>query len=550
MDQGGTEFDQIFVFDPDSAKTRMLSDGRSRNSRLVWDRSGKHIAFQSTRRNGRDNDVWMVRADDPQTARLLVQSNDGALWTPIAFSDDDKQLLVAQYLSITDSRTHLLDLETGIMTLVAGGGEIPSSNVAVDFDHQNRGFYFITNQRGYTAELAWAPLDGSGRLRFISTDIPWDVRQFELSKDGRRGAFVTNEDGISRLYLFNPRSAQYKKVTGIPIGVLGGLMFSPNGRQLAMTLNTPQTPSDVFVLELERRATSYKRLARWTRSEVGGLNTDEFVEPELIRYPTFDLKGEKPREVPAFVYMPPGKGPFPVIINIHGGPESQYRPYFNSSFQSWIAHLGAAIVAPNVRGSLGYDIEYVLLDDGNKREDAVADIGALLDWIDANPQLDGNRVAVIGGSYGGYMALAAAVHFGDRISAAVDRVGISNFVTFLESTKDYRRDLRRIEYGDERDPEMRAFLERISPLNNVDRIQTPLFIVQGNNDPRVPVSESQQMVDALRARQQPVWYMNALNEGHGYRRKDNLDIYQQVTMMFFKHHLLQDPVDARSETTP
>jgi dipeptidyl aminopeptidase/acylaminoacyl peptidase len=227
----------------------------------------------------------------------------------------------------------------------------------------------------------------------------------------------------------------------------------------------------------------------------------------------------------------------PVIITIHGGPESQYRPNFNSNIQFWVNKLGAAVIAPNVRGSGGYGGAYVGLDNGYKREDSVKDIGALLDWIATQPDLDQDRVAVIGGSYGGYMSLASAVHYSDRLRAAVDVVGISNFVTFLKNTKDYRRALRRPEYGDERDPEMFQFLQKMSPNNNVEKIKIPLLVVQEQNDPRVPVTESEQIVKALRAQGNDVWYMNALNEGHGYRRKENRDIYQQTVVMFFKKHL-------------
>lgn len=242
--------------------------------------------------------------------------------------------------------------------------------------------------------------------------------------------------------------------------------------------------------------------------------------------------------IPAFIYLPPGDGPFPVIIHAHGGPENQFRPRFNSDFQLWIDQLGVAIIAPNIRGSLGYGSHYITMDDGYKREAALRDIGALLDWIALQPRLDKNRVAVFGASYGGYIALASAVHYSDRLVAAVDRVGISNFVTFLENTQDYRREMRRVEYGDERDPEMRAYLERISPLNNVDKIKIPLFVQQGRNDPIVPMSESEQMVKALRAQGQTVWYMNALNEGHGYEKKENRDLYQQATFLFLQKYLL------------
>ena len=238
--------------------------------------------------------------------------------------------------------------------------------------------------------------------------------------------------------------------------------------------------------------------------------------------------------------MPPGDGPFPVVIHVHGGPESQFRPRFNSEFQMLIDQLGVALIAPNIRGSLGYGSHFITLDDGYKREASVSDIGALLDWIALQPVLDDDRVAIMGASYGGYIALASAVHYSDRLRAVIDRLGISNFVTFLENTQDYRREMRRVEYGDERDPKMRAFLENISPLNNVDKIKIPLFIQQGSNDPIVPMSESEQMVAALRDRGQTVWYMNALNEGHGYNRKENRDLYRQATFLFLQKYLLGD----------
>jgi dipeptidyl aminopeptidase/acylaminoacyl peptidase len=305
-----------------------------------------------------------------------------------------------------------------------------------------------------------------------------------------------------------------------------------------MTLNTPQTPSDTFVLDLKRNPTRHGDLVRWTFSEIGGLDSGAFIEPELVTYPTFDTGKGGPEAIPAWLYEPPGDGPHPVIISIHGGPEAQARPYFSSTYQMWLQTLGAAVLVPNVRGSNGYGKHYMGLDNGYKREDSVRDIGALLDWIATRPDLDADRVAVIGGSYGGYMVLASAVHYSDRLRAAVNIVGISNFVTFLENTQDYRRDARRAEYGDERDPDMRAHLQAISPLNQVERIHVPLFVVQGQNDPRVPVSEAEQIVAAMRAQGQPVWYMNALNEGHGYRKKENRDIYQQATVLFLQQHLL------------
>jgi len=318
----------------------------------------------------------------------------------------------------------------------------------------------------------------------------------------------------------------------VPTGTIGGLEFSPDGTRLALQISTPQSPSDVYVLAPGSSATAAGELVRWTFSEIGGLDSQALTVPELVHYRTFD-----DRDIPAFVYKPSGPGPHPVVVNIHGGPESQVRPGFSSAIQMWVHALGIAVVTPNVRGSSGYGKTYVALDNGAKREDSVRDIGALLDWISTQPDLDADRVAVYGGSYGGYMVLASLVHYSDRLAAGVEIVGVSSFVTFLESTQEYRRDLRRPEYGDERDPEMRSFLESISPLNNASRIRAPLFVAQGANDPRVPVTEAEQIVREVRRSGFRVWYMKAMNEGHGFGKKPNQDLFQQITALFLERLL-------------
>ena len=539
-DAGGSEFSQLFLLDPATGNAPMLSDGESRNSAAIWDRDGRRIAYQSTRRNGASNDIWVMEPDEPGTARIALESPDGTWWGPAEFSASGNQLLATNYVSIEDSRAHLVDLDSGDVTLLAGGDGNTSTNYPLAFDDDKGGFWLITSQGGDFERLAWQSLAPGSSPEIITGDIPWNVTDAALSDDRRRLAFAINEDGRSSVYMMDTRSREYRKVDNLPIGVVGGLAFRPDGRALAMTLNTSSTPSDTFVLELGRSPTSTGKLVRWTTSEVGGLDTTRFRDPELVHDPTFDRTAEGPRRIPAWVYRPAGPGPHPVIVSIHGGPEGQSRPTFSSTYQMWLAELGAAVILPNVRGSNGYGKSYLALDNGINREDSVRDIGALLDWIDAQPDLDASRVAVFGGSYGGYMVLASAVHYSDRLKAAVDIVGISNFVTFLENTQDYRRDLRRAEYGDERDPDMRAHLQSISPLNNVDKIGIPMFVVQGENDPRVPVTEAQQMVEALRERDNVVWYMNALNEGHGYRKKENRDIYQQATVLFLEEHLLGD----------
>ena len=539
MDAGGSEFSQIFLLDPASSDDAlMLTDGESRNGAVVWDRRGEWIAYQSTRRNGASNDVWMMNINNPETAGTVYESPDGTWWGPSDFSPDNQQLLILNYVGNADSRIHLLDLESGAMRMVAGDPENPGANFPVSFDREGKGFYYITDVNGEFQQLAWKSLEEGSVPIFVTADIPWHIEGGAVSEDRTRAAFTVNQSGFSKLYLLDMASREFKPVDSIPTGLVGGMEFSPDGTKLGMTLNTSQTPSDSFVLNLGQGALEYGELTRWTYSEVGGLDTRTFVQPELIAYPTFDSNSGGPESIPAWVYKPEGEGPFPVIVAIHGGPESQSRPVFSSTYQMWLQKLGAAVIRPNVRGSDGYGKHYMSLDNGFKREDSVKDIGALLDWIKTQPDLDENRVAVFGGSYGGYMVLASSVHYSDRLKAAVDIVGISNFVTFLENTQDYRRDLRRAEYGDERDPDMRRHLEAISPLNHVDKIRIPMFVVQGQNDPRVPVSEAVQIVAALREQGLSVWYMNALNEGHGYRKKENRDVYQQATMMFLREHLL------------
>jgi dipeptidyl aminopeptidase/acylaminoacyl peptidase len=539
MDAGGSEFSQIFLLDPaGNDDAVMLTDGESRNGAVVWDRTGDWIAYQSTRRNGASNDVWMMNVTNPETASMVLASPDGTYWSASDFSPDNRKLLILNYVGNADSRIHLLDIETGEMRLLAGDPANPSSNFPFAFDREGTGFWYITDVNGDFRQMAWQSLEEGAEPVILTGDIPWNVEGGAISHDRTRAAFTVNADGLSQLYLLNMESREFSPVDVIPTGLVFGLEFSPDGSKLGMTLNTSRTPSDSFVLDLGKGALEYGDLQRWSYSEVGGLDTDGFIQPELVHYPTFDSGEGGPEHIPAWVYKPAGQGPHPVIIAIHGGPEGQSRPSFSSTYQMWINKLGATVIRPNVRGSSSYGKHFMSLDNGFKREDSVKDIGALLDWIATQPDLDQNRVAVFGGSYGGYMVLASSVHYSDRLKAAVDVVGISNFVTFLENTQDYRRDLRRAEYGDEREPAMRKHLESISPLNHVDKIKVPMMVVQGQNDPRVPVTEATQVVAALRAQGQPVWYMNALNEGHGYRKKENRDVYQQATIMFLQKYLI------------
>lgn len=529
-DVGGGEFYQLFMYDLGNASSTLVTDGRSRNGGAVWNRTGSTFAYSSTRRNGKDTDVYLASRSNPLQARPII--TEGGSWRAGEFSPDGKRLLVVRGVSANESYPFVYDLEGATLTPLHRAQE-PVAYGAATWAADSRHIFF-TSDEGTEFKNLRVMDTADGDVEVLTADIAWDVEGLELSHDGRTLAFTVNEDGISALHLMDTRSRARRKVADLPPGQVWGLRFHPRQAQLAMTINSARTPGDVYVLDLASNG-----LVRWTHSEVGGLDTSRFVEPTLIRYPTFDLVGDVARRIPAFYYRPAGPGPFPVLISIHGGPEGQFTPTFNPLLQYYVNELGIAVLGPNVRGSSGYGKTYLTLDNGYLREDSVKDIGALLDWIAGQQELDSSRVAVIGGSYGGYMVLASMVHFNDRLRCGVDIVGISNFVTFLSNTQDYRRDLRRVEYGDESDPEMRAFLERISPLTRASAITRPLFVVQGLNDPRVPVTESEQVVRTVRSNGGKVWYLLAKDEGHGFRKHTNRTFYENAVVLFLQENLLR-----------
>jgi dipeptidyl aminopeptidase/acylaminoacyl peptidase len=368
---------------------------------------------------------------------------------------------------------------------------------------------------------------------YLTSDIKWDIEGMDLSEDGKTLAVVTNEDGLSKLYLLDTASRKYHPVSGIPTGQVGGLVFHKNNRDLGFVVNTARSASDAYSLD-----TTSGKIERWTFSESGGLNTGTFSEPQLIKWRSFDGK-----TISGFLYSPdprkfPGKRP--VIVNIHGGPEGQFQPGFLAGNNFYLNELGVAIVYPNVRGSTGYGKTFLKLDNGMNRDHTHKDIGALLDWIKQNPGLDGEKIMITGGSYGGYMTWAVAYEYNDKICCSLPIVGPSNLVTELEHTESYRRDLRRVEYGDERDPKMREYLERTAPLNNAEKIRKPVFAVVGKNDPRVPWSESRQILDKLKNNGNVTWFLMADDEGHGYAKKRNQDFQFYATVLFIREFLLGD----------
>jgi dipeptidyl aminopeptidase/acylaminoacyl peptidase len=526
-DKGGDEFFQAFLFDRATGLARQLSEPGTRNEGLNFSKDGKMAAWAVTRSGSARREIVVANPDDP-TSRRVVYAADGG-WGVSDISADGKKLLLGEYVSITFSKRAVLDIASGAITPVT-----PDLRVSYDggaFSNDGRSIYTLTDEGSEFAYLVKINLATGARTR-VSPARFWDVEGFDISPDGTKVAYLVNEDGLSKLYVQGLAAGSRAQLVTLPIGTVSGVDWDPASVRLGFTLSTATAPGDAYTYNVATRA-----LTRWTQSEIGGLNENNFVTPSLIRYPTFDQVGGQTRTIPAFVYKPRNASATnkrPVIINIHGGPEGQSRPNFSSTPQYWVNELGAAVIYPNVRGSTGYGKNYVDLDNGMKREDSVKDIGALLDWIATQPDLDKDRVVVYGGSYGGYMVLASMTNYNDRLAGGVDIVGISNFSTFLKNTQGYRRDLRRAEYGDERVPEMAAFHERIAPLNNAAKITKPLFVIQGANDPRVPISEADQIVSRVRGNGGEVWYMVAKDEGHGFAKKANRDAQREAETLFFQ----------------
>ncbi|MCP6761094.1 MAG: S9 family peptidase [Fischerella sp. CENA71] len=529
-DIGGNEFNQNYRYDLATGDITLLTDGKSKNSRGVWSNSGDRMIYTSTRRTGKDNDFYIIDPKNTQSDQLLAQVEGGG-WQPLDWSPDDRQMLAIEYVSVNESYLWLVDTNSGDKKLITpkGGKEKVSYGGGV-FSKDGKGLYVTTDRDSEFYRLAYVDL-ATLQHTYLTNNIPWDVEDFDLTKDGKYLAFVTNEDGASKLHLLETATKQEKPLPKLPVGQVYGITWHRNNEDLGLTLISARFTADVYSVNIRTN-----KVERWTESETGGLNTANFSDAELVRWKSFDGK-----TISGFFYRPPAKfpGKRPVIIDIHGGPEGQSRPSFLGRYNYYLNELGVALLFPNVRGSTGYGKTFLTLDNGYQREDSVKDIGALLDWIATQPNLDKDRILVTGGSYGGYMSLAVATKYSDRIRATIDIVGISNFVTFLENTESYRRDLRRVEYGDERDPQMREFLLKISPVNNASNIKKPLFVIHGQNDPRVPLREAEQIVATVRKNNVPVWYLMAKDEGHGFSKKKNIDFQFYATVMFVKEYLLK-----------
>jgi dipeptidyl aminopeptidase/acylaminoacyl peptidase len=539
-DEGGAENYQFFLQDRKGGEARRITDGKSRNSSPKWSPSGELLAWSSNARNGRDMDLYVASPLDPHFVRRFKDIS--GQWTVTDWSPDETRVVAVEYISINESYIHIIEVATGKFETITPRPSDPKAERVyaggAKWSKDGQSIYYITDKESEFRRLIQFSIT-SGRIRVLTEATPWDIEEFDISDDGGLITYVINQNGSSQVDTINSRTGQDASTQSWPDGQIDGLRFRPGLYEVGFAYRAANSSADVYELNVFSGPPR-----RWTSSETGGLDVSTFAGPQRIEYSSFDG-----RKIPAFVYRPsPRKypGPRPVLVDIHGGPEGQARPGFLGRLNYLIDELGLVLIFPNVRGSSGYGKTYLKLDNGKLRADAVKDIGALLDWIAQQKDLDKSRVGVIGGSYGGFMSLAVQTTYNDRIKAGIDIVGISNFVSFLKNTQGYRRDLRRAEYGDERDPEMRSILERISPLTSADKIRTPILIVQGQNDPRVPLSESEQMVAALRKNKVPVWYVVGKNEGHGFAKKTNQDYLQAVEIEFLRRYLLGSAPNSRS----
>ncbi|WP_374471342.1 S9 family peptidase [Phenylobacterium sp.] len=519
-DVGGAEYYQAYLRDLGGREVQLTAPN-TRNQSFVFSKDGKLVAWSQVTPGDPNYDIVLADPANP-AGRRTVHEGKGAM-SPLDISPDGRRILVQRYNAQPNVELFVLEVASGALTPVGPTGR-PIGYADAAFALDGQAVVALSDHGTEVARPVVFDLK-TGRMRDLEPGAKWGSESLDVAADGRTLAYSVNEEGYNKVVLRDIATGRELPGPKLPMGVLTGMKFSPDGRKLGLSLSTSTASGDVWTWDA-----ASGQLTRWTESELGGLDAARLVEPTLFRYPSFDG-----RSIPAFVYRPKGApGKLPVVIQIHGGPEGQEQPNFNPRRQSWVNELGAAVIIPNVRGSSGYGKTYLNLDNAEKREDSVKDIGALLDWVAKQPDLDASRVAVVGQSYGGYMVLAVAGHYNDRIAGAIDLYGISDWVTFLQNTEGYRRDLRRAEYGDERVPAMRKVFDRIAPIRMSDRMRKPMMVFQGANDPRVPKSESDQMVAKLRAQGTEVWYVVAKDEGHGIQKKANQEAVRGTEVVFLK----------------
>lgn len=520
-DDGGDEQYQLHLLDLASGQSRPLaSQPRVIHNFGAWSEDGRFVSYGSNRRNPAFFDIYVLDVDTGEERLVLEQDGMNAAGR---FSPDGRHLLVTRpNLEISaDATLWFVDIE-GVeaprlltphddLSEWTHGHIHPAGAVLV---LANEGREFFALQR----------IDLTTGEREYLLDRDWEIEALTLSADGRRLAVVVNEDGYGRLEAYevtaDARLGARLPLDEMPAGVASTPAWHPDGRSFAFTFEGPRHVPDVWVADVETGATR-----RLTSSQTRGLPIDSLPEPRLIRYRSFDG-----REIPAFYYVPDGAprdGTLPCLVLVHGGPEMQSRPALWERYsgpQYLLARGDVALLVPNVRGSSGYGKEWSHADDVEKRMDSVRDLIAAADWLAGNGEVDPKRIGVLGGSYGGFMVLAAITEAPDRWAAAFDLYGIANFETFLRFTGPWRRKHRSREYGE--DP---AFLRTISPIHKAHLIRTPLLVFQGDHDVRVPPEESEQIVETVRRNEGVVEYVVYPEEGHGFHKLPHrLDLARRV----------------------
>ncbi len=524
---GGRERLQLFQYNFATAETRLLTDGESRNESPVWSPDGRWLAFTSTRRNGADRDVYVMDPAQPSSARLVAQAHGN--WRLLDWSPDGTSLLAREVVSSAQTRLWVVDVKSATAREVKLS-ESPSLIGAAQFR---------------SASTIVASNDAQGEfLHLVQVDVPsgrvtplanthGDVEALSLSPDRSQVAFVAAEEGVGVLHLFDLKRGRDIPLHGLPDGSVLSVAWHPSRPEIAFDVNSSRHPRDVFSIDVVSG-----RVSRWTRSETNGLNAESLPEAQLIRWRSADGMA-----ISGVLYRPPQRftGKRAVMINIHGGPAERERPRFLGFTNYFVNELGVAVIYPNVRGSTGFGASFLRADDGMNRAKQVQDIGGLLDWIASAPDLDGSRVMVTGASFGGYLTYAVAAAYPDRIRCAFAGSAISSLLTDLEHAIPERLADRRAEYGDERDPKVRAFLDSIAPINHASALRMPLFIAHGQNDRRVPLQEAEQMAAAVQKNGGPLWYLVAKDEGHGFGRKPNVDYLFSAWALFVQEYLLKTP---------
>jgi dienelactone hydrolase len=521
-DAGGNERTQLHLVRPDGSGERPLAVVPSAIHSFGEHLPGGDVLFCATRRNGVDFDLYRQRLDGDD-AELVVEL-DG--WNMVAAVDEQgRRALLTKAHSNVHTEALVIDLEDRTTAPLAASEGDPRRFLPAGFTPDGRAAFVLSDREGDFLQAWRVGLDGHGWERFGPEG--GDVELLVVRHGA--GALVANEGGVSRLLPFDPATLEVGDPVELPAGVVSDLSIAPDGATALFSLSGAASPPDVWEAGLAGAGPGPAGARRVTRSSTAGIDPATFVAPELVSVPSFDGL-----EVPLWLYRPPGVERPPVVVSVHGGPEAQERPAFNAFYQYLLAR-GIAVAAPNVRGSTGYGRTYTALDDVERRPDSVEDLAEVGRWLKSSGAVDPSRVAVMGGSYGGFMVLATLTRHPDLWAAGVDIVGIANLVTFLENTGAYRRALREAEYGSlEGD---RALLESLSPIHAVDRIEAPLLVIHGANDPRVPVGEAAQIVESLRRRQRPVSSLVFDDEGHGIVKLANRRTAYRAVSAFLDEHL-------------